>query len=94
MKTYGLSPLFALPTHMKFSISFLKYISYKDLIFDRWKKNNNRFENFITKALAKICSYGLLNDQNLDLIFKYIYMGHFLLDWWVFSLDYVCQKDV
>jgi hypothetical protein len=26
------------------------------------------------------------NDQNLDFIFKSFYMGHFLLDWWFFSL--------
>jgi hypothetical protein len=39
-------------------------------------------------------SYGLFNDQNLDFILESIYMGHFLLDWWFFSLQNVCQKDV
>jgi hypothetical protein len=47
---YGLSQPFALPIHMKFSISFFENISYKDLIFDRWKKKKPRTENFITKA--------------------------------------------
>jgi hypothetical protein len=54
MKTYGLSQSFALPIHMKFSISLLKNISYKELIFDKWKKKKHRFENLITKALTKI----------------------------------------
>jgi hypothetical protein len=55
MKTYGLSQSSALPIHMKFSISFSKNISYKDLVFDRWKeKKTYIFENFIREALTKI----------------------------------------
>jgi len=51
---YGLSPPFTLPIHMKISISLFENIFYKDLLFDRWKKNKHRFENFIIKTLAKI----------------------------------------
>jgi hypothetical protein len=54
MNIYGLSQPYTLPIHMKFSISFFENISYKDLIFDRWKENKHRFENFIIKVLAKI----------------------------------------
>jgi hypothetical protein len=36
MKIDGLSWPYALPIHMKFSISFIENISYRDLIFDRW----------------------------------------------------------
>jgi hypothetical protein len=39
-------------THEIFNIYI--YISYKDLIFDKWKKNKHRFENFTTKAFTKI----------------------------------------
>jgi hypothetical protein len=35
VKTYGISQPFALPIHMRFSISLFENISYKDLIFDK-----------------------------------------------------------
>jgi hypothetical protein len=54
VKTHGMSRPFAFPIHMKFSIPFFENISYRELIFDRWKKNKDSFENFITKVLTKI----------------------------------------
>jgi hypothetical protein len=40
-------------THEIFNIIFKKY-SYKDLIFDNERGKKHGFENFITKAFAKI----------------------------------------
>jgi hypothetical protein len=43
------------------------------------EKKNIDLETSLQKLEPKY-SYELLNDQNLDLIFESIYMGHFLLD--------------
>ncbi len=44
------------------------------------RKRNIDLKTSLQKVQPKY-SYELLNDQNLDLIFKSFYMGHFLLDW-------------
>jgi hypothetical protein len=62
MKTYGLFWPSTLPIHMKFSISFFENISYRDLIFDRWKKKNIDLEISLQKLEPKY-SYGFLKTK-------------------------------
>jgi len=45
------------PNHLHFPytwISFSENIFDKDFIFDRWKKSEHKFENFIIKARTKM----------------------------------------